>query len=175
MPHRGGEAFRNYRVVIAYAAGLRHLAHLINMPLLELAEQREIQPIYVMVTKDWHEVVVDGADVVVKCSLALPRSHLFLHALHSKLGYGVKATLRDNRTIAAHINETWAMDFVHDQFATGKKIRVLTVVDTFSRFSPVVDPRFSYKGEDVVLTIERVCKNIGYPKLIKVLNLYLAT
>jgi len=80
----------------------------------------------------------------------------------------VKAKLRDDRTIAVHINETWAMDFVHDQLATGKKIRVLTVVDTFSRFSPAVDPRFSYKGEDVVLTLERVCKNIGYPKSIRV-------
>jgi len=60
------------------------------------------------------------------------------------------------------------MDFAHDQLATGKKIRVLTVVDTFSRFSPAVDPRFSYKGEDVVLTLERVCKNIGYPKSIRV-------
>ena len=38
----------------------------------------------------------------------------------------------------------WAMDFVHDQLATGRKIRVLTVVDTFSRFSPVIDARFNY-------------------------------
>ncbi|KXF76504.1 hypothetical protein ATN84_25670 [Paramesorhizobium deserti] len=36
----------------------------------------------------------------------------------------------------------WAMDFVHDQLATGKKLRVLTVVDTFSRYVPVLDPRF---------------------------------
>ncbi len=42
------------------------------------------------------------------------------------------------------------MDFVHDQLATGKKIRVLTVVDTFSRFSPIVDPRFSYRAENVI-------------------------
>ena len=34
-------------------------------------------------------------------------------------------------------NDVWAMDFVHDQLATGKKLRILTVVDTFSRFSPV--------------------------------------
>jgi putative transposase len=27
------------------------------------------------------------------------------------------------------------MDFVHDQLATGRKIRVLTVIDTFSRYS----------------------------------------
>ena len=56
------------------------------------------------------------------------------------------------------------MDFVHDQLATGQKIRVLTVVDTFSRFSPALDPRFSYRGEDVVQTLERVCATIGYPE-----------
>jgi putative transposase len=27
------------------------------------------------------------------------------------------------------------MDFVHDQLATGRKLRVLTIIDTFSRFS----------------------------------------
>jgi hypothetical protein len=45
------------------------------------------------------------------------------------------------------------MDFVHDQLATGRKIRVLTIVDAFSRFSPAVDPRFSYRGEDVVQSL----------------------
>ena len=44
------------------------------------------------------------------------------------------------------------MDFVHDQLATGKTIRVLTVIDTFSRFSPVICPLFSYRAEDVVAT-----------------------
>jgi putative transposase len=60
------------------------------------------------------------------------------------------------------------MDFVHDQLATGRKIRVLTAVDTFSRFSPVLDARFSYRGEDVVVTLERVCSRFGYPKTIRV-------
>ena len=67
-----------------------------------------------------------------------------------------------------HSNDVWAMDFVHDQLATGRKIRVLTVIDTFSRFSPVVDPRFSYRGEDVVATLERTCRSVGYPKTIRV-------
>jgi len=66
----------------------------------------------------------------------------------------VKAKLREDRRPATRSNETWAMDFVHDQLATGRKIRVLTVVDTFSRFSPVIDPRFSYRAEDVVQTLE---------------------
>jgi putative transposase len=80
----------------------------------------------------------------------------------------VKAKLRDDRRAATRPNETWAMDFVHDQLATGKKIRVLTVVDTFSRYVPVLDPRFSYRGEDVVRTLERVCARTGYPTTIRV-------
>lgn len=80
----------------------------------------------------------------------------------------VKVKLRDDRKDAVQINETWAMGFVHDQLATGTKIRMLTLVDTFSRFSPVVDPRLSYRGEDVVQTLECVCKNVGYPKTIRV-------
>jgi putative transposase len=78
----------------------------------------------------------------------------------------VKAKLRDDRRAASTYSEIWAMDFVHDQLATGQKIRVLTVVDTFSRFSPVIDPRFSYRAEDVVATLERVCVATGYPKTI---------
>jgi hypothetical protein len=38
-------------------------------------------------------------------------------------------------------NQTWAMDFVHDQLAMGKKITVLMVVCMFSKFSPAIDPR----------------------------------
>jgi putative transposase len=79
----------------------------------------------------------------------------------------VKAKLRDDRK-ATRPNETWAMDFVHDQLATGRKIRVLTVVDTFTRFSPAIDPRFSYRGEDVVQVLERVCSQLGYPATIRV-------
>jgi putative transposase len=80
----------------------------------------------------------------------------------------VKAKLRDDRKDATQPNETWAMDFVHDQLAGGNKIRVLTVVDIFSRYAPVLDPRFSYRAENVVETLERTCAAIGYPKNIRV-------
>jgi putative transposase len=82
----------------------------------------------------------------------------------------VKAKLRADRMEPMHSNHVWAMDFVHDQLATGRKIRVLTVVDTFSRFSPTVDARFNYKGEDVVQTLERVCREVGHPATIRVDN-----
>ena len=57
--------------------------------------------------------------------------------------------------------------FCH-QLATGSKLRILTIVDVFSRFSPTIDPRFSYRGEDVVATLERVCAEVGYPDSIRV-------
>ena len=80
----------------------------------------------------------------------------------------VKAKLREDRHEAVGPHDVWAMDFVHDQLATGRKIRILTMVDTFSRYVPTLDPRFSYRGEDVVRTLEEVCLQIGYPKTIRV-------
>ena len=52
------------------------------------------------------------------------------------------------------------MDFVHGQLPTGQKLRVLTVVDTFARFS--------YRSENVVQTLEQVCSEIAYPQTIRV-------
>ena len=80
----------------------------------------------------------------------------------------VKAKLRSDRSVAVRPQEIWAMDFVHDQLATGRKLRILTVVDTYSRYCPVIDPRFSYRGEDMVNTLERVCSETGYPRVIRV-------
>ena len=60
------------------------------------------------------------------------------------------------------------MDFVHDQLATGRKLRVLTILDIFSRFSPALEPRFNFSGADVVRVLEGVCKEVGFPATIRV-------
>lgn len=80
----------------------------------------------------------------------------------------VMAKLRDDRAVAVGPNDVWTMDFVHDQVATGKKLRVLTVVDTFSRYVPMLVLRYSNGGEDVVAALDRVCRATGYPKTIGV-------
>jgi putative transposase len=80
----------------------------------------------------------------------------------------VKAKLRDDRRPPIQANETWAMDFVHDRLATGRKIRVLTMVETFTRFSPAIEPRFSFRAADVVEVLERVGREHGFPKAIRV-------
>lgn len=80
----------------------------------------------------------------------------------------VKAKLRDDRRPATRTNEIWAMDFVHDQLATGRKLRVLTSVDTFSRFSPGLNVRFNLCGAGVVEVLEQVGAGHGFPASIRV-------
>lgn len=82
----------------------------------------------------------------------------------------VQAKLREGRTGAIGPNDVWAMDFVHDQLFDGRKIRVLTIVDTFSKLSPAVDVRHSYRGADVVATLEYSIREVGLPKTIRVDN-----
>jgi putative transposase len=82
----------------------------------------------------------------------------------------VKAQLREDRSTPSAANQVWAMDFVHDQLFDGRKIRVLTIVDTFSRLSPAIDVRQSYRGSDVVKTLERIIREIGCPKTIRLDN-----
>lgn len=82
----------------------------------------------------------------------------------------VKAKLRSDRMTATAPNEIWAMDFVHDQLFDGRKVRVLTVVDTFTRLSPAIDVRQNYRGCDVVETLERAATDHGYPKTIRLDN-----
>ena len=91
---------------------------------------------------------------------------LALQLRHKTPKRRVKAKLREERHPATRTNETWAMDFVHDQLATGTKLRVLTIVDTFSRFSPAIEPRFTFRGADVVEVLERVGREVGFPAAI---------
>jgi transposase InsO family protein len=76
----------------------------------------------------------------------------------------VKAKLRSDRTTARSANDIWAMDFVHDQLFDGTRIRALTIVDTLSRLAPAIGVRRSYRGIDVVDTLERGAAEFGYPR-----------
>ena len=79
-----------------------------------------------------------------------------------------KAKRRYGRAMAVGPNDVWAMYFVHDWLGAGRKLRVLTVVDTSSRYVPVPDVHYSYRGEDVVPTLDGICRTSGCPKTIRV-------
>ena len=71
----------------------------------------------------------------------------------------VTAKLREDRRTTTAPNEVWAMDFVHDQLFDGRRIRVLTIIDTFTRLSPAIEVRQSFRGSDVVETLERASQS----------------
>lgn len=80
------------------------------------------------------------------------------------------AKLRQPKQLAHAINEMWSMDFVADELFDGRKLRMLTVVDCFSRECLAIDVGQSLKGEDVVDSLNRICAVRGTPKVIKTDN-----
>jgi putative transposase len=82
----------------------------------------------------------------------------------------VKAKARKDQIIATAKNDCWSMDFMSDQLFTGQKLRILTIVDNFTKLSPIIDVGFSYKGSNVVLALEKATVIHGLPKVIKVDN-----
>ena len=82
----------------------------------------------------------------------------------------VSAKLREDRKAPTAPNQVWAMDFLSDQLFDGSKLRILAIVDAFSRLSPAIDVRQRYKGSDVVDTLDRVTAIHGMPKSIRVDN-----
>ena len=104
-------------------------------------------------------------------------NHKRIHRLYTEEGLQlrnktpkrkVSAKLREDRSEATAPNEVWAMDFISDQLADGRRIRILTIVVTFSRLALAIDPRRSYRGGDVVETLEKVTRAYGKPKTIRV-------
>jgi putative transposase len=61
-------------------------------------------------------------------------------------------------------NQRWSMDFVHDCLADGRRIRVLTIVDDFTRECPAMEVDFSLGSERVRRTLSRLKQDRGLPR-----------
>jgi putative transposase len=67
-------------------------------------------------------------------------------------------------------NEQWAIDFVHDRLASGRTIRVLTVVDTFTRECLALEVDTSLPSRRVTRTLDSVIFERGRPEKIRMDN-----
>jgi putative transposase len=76
------------------------------------------------------------------------------------------AKWRQPKEIARAINEIWSMDFVADALFDGRKLRMLTVVDCFTRECLAIDLGQSLKGKDVVDSLNRIVAQRGLPATI---------
>jgi putative transposase len=64
--------------------------------------------------------------------------------------------------------ERWNIDFVHDTRADGHPFRVRTVVDNWSRQSPVLEVGFRMSGATVGQALDRVLTGVSGPRSITV-------
>ena len=74
------------------------------------------------------------------------------------------------RVTAERANECWSMDFMADQLFQGRRFRILTLVDNFSRSSLALRAAPRFRGDDVVTVLEAVTADRGLPQTIRVDN-----
>ena len=106
-------------------------------------------------------------------------NHKLVYRLYREEGLSLRKKSPKRRVSAARrqavpkpvtTNQSWSMDFVSDQLYSGRAIRVLTIVDNFSRESLALKVGLSLKGEDVAETLNALAEKRGLPASIRVDN-----
>jgi putative transposase len=92
-------------------------------------------------------------------------------AVRSKRRRRFAASPRTDVPTATKPNVCWSMDFVSDHLASGRRFRILTVVDQFSRRCPGVLIDTSIPGGRVARFLDELAARVGcYPTMITVDN-----
>jgi len=78
--------------------------------------------------------------------------------------------LRVEMPAATRPHEVWSMDFLSDACAGGRRLRILTIVDDFTRLSPGILVGTSISGRRVAAFIDRLAVFHGYPQRVRVDN-----
>ncbi len=65
------------------------------------------------------------------------------------------------------MNESWSMDFMHDQLENGRHYRLLNVLDDFNREGLAVEADFSLPAKRVIRTLEQIIEWRGKPKQLR--------
>jgi putative transposase len=113
------------------------------------------------------------------------RLHLFLHKemgvnhkkvqrVYRELGLTVKRTRRKHprrmlqpRPVLTAPNQEWALDFASDVTAAGQRIRVLGVIDSFTRQCLALEVATSFPSRRVTRVLERAIAAYGKPQSIR--------
>lgn len=105
-----------------------------------------------------------------------PISHKRVYRLYKEAGLSLrphqkrksqKSPVRIARENVARINQCWSMDFVIDSLSDGRRLKLLTVLDIFTRESLAVKAAGSIKGADVVSVLQAITGERGAPQSIR--------
>ena len=70
-------------------------------------------------------------------------------------------------TVPRACNEVWSMDFMHDQLADGRVIRLFNVIDDHNREALAIDVDFSLPALRVIRSLEQVIEWRGRPAVLR--------
>jgi len=99
-----------------------------------------------------------------------------VYRLWKKLGLGLpKKRPKRKRAAAAEVNRVraekadhiWTYDFVFDRVGGGRRLKMLTLVDEYTRECLAVEVALSMTSADVRRVLEAVCRKKGYPEAIR--------
>ena len=64
-------------------------------------------------------------------------------------------------------NEEWALDFISDKLASGRSVRMLSVVDAFTRECVALQVDTSFASRRVTRVLEKIMSQRGWPRRIR--------
>ncbi len=101
-------------------------------------------------------------------------NHKLVYRIYKEEGLEVRTKKRRKRVSALRVvlpaarmpKERWSMDFVSDSLHDGRRFRVLTLVDHFTRESPAIEVGNSIPGKRVVAVLGQLARTHGLPQVI---------
>ena len=68
---------------------------------------------------------------------------------------------------ATQPNSVWSYDFVHDQLVDGRALKMLCVIDEYTRECLAIEVGASLRSRDVILTLSRLMRLYGKPAFVR--------
>ena len=101
-------------------------------------------------------------------------NHKRLHRVYREAGLAIrrkkrKHCVREGKPLVARTsaNQEWALDFVHDAVECGRTIRVLSVVDAYTRECLALEVDTSFASRRVTRVLEAIVAERGQPLVIR--------
>ena len=99
-------------------------------------------------------------------------NHKRVHRIYREEGLAIRIKRPRRRRMAivrvaplklAAPNQSWSMDFMHDVLADGTKVRLLTVVDNYSRENLALEAGHGFRAARVVEVLRRIIAELAKP------------
>jgi putative transposase len=101
-------------------------------------------------------------------------NHKRVHRVYREAGLSIRRKKRKHCVrigqplrVCTAANQEWALDFVHDAVESGRAIRVLSVVDAYTRECLALEVDTSFASRRVTRVLERIVAERGAPQAIR--------